>query len=423
MAWKETCVMDERMCFVAACVEGTESVSELCRQFGISRKTGHKWLRRYRSEGVAGLQDRSRAPQSNPRALDEETIAQVLAVRHRFATWGPRKVRAYLEDRHPERRWPSASSIGNLFDRAGLTRPRRRRKRMPAQSFPYQAVRAANDVWCMDFKGWFLTGDGTQVEPLTLSDAHSRYLIGCEPVGRSDAAHVWPVLARAFREHGLPRALRSDNGPPFASRGVAGLSRLAVKLIKAGVRPERIAPGKPQQNGRHERMHLTLLQDTASPPARSLAEQIRRFQRFRQIYNHERPHEALGQVPPARLYQTSPRAFDGVLRAPDYGQEAVVRRVRRNGEIKWQGRAVFVSTVLVGEPVGLYRIGEDIWLVKYGPIVLGTVKGKSMTRIAGGKPPSSPPTGKPAFPSPPPSLAKTGRASDRGSDGKASKAP
>ncbi len=382
MVWKETCVMDERLRFVAACLEGSETVLDLCHRFGISRKTGYKWLGRYESEGAGGLSDRSRAPHTNPRALDGELVLEILAVRHRYPSWGPRKVKAWLEDNRGERAWPPASSIGNLFDRAGLTRPRKRRRRSPPQSLPFSACRAPNDIWCVDFKGWFLTGDGIQVDPLTISDSYSRYLLRCEAVGRTDRAHVWPVFAAAFGEFGLPRAVRSDNGPPFASRGAAGLSRLAVQLIKAGILPERIAPGKPQQNGRHERMHLTLKQDTASPPARSLAEQIVRFQDFRRIYNHERPHEALGQVPPGRLYRASPRVWDGVLRSPDYPDTVAARRVRGNGEIKWKGRAIFVSKALRGEPVGLYEIDEDVWLIKYGPILLGTLKGRDRWKRA-----------------------------------------
>jgi len=339
MVWKETCVMDERMSFIAACVEGEESVSELCRHFGISRKTGHKWLGRYAAEGVSGLEDRSRAPHGNSRSLDVEVVEAVLAVRHRYRSWGPRK----------------------------------RRRRVQPQSFPFSACRAANDVWCADFKGWFLTGDGTHVEPLTLSDGHSRYLLRCQAVGRADDAHVWPVFEACFHEFGLPLAVRSDNGPPFASRAVAGLSRLAVKLIKVGVKPERIEPGKPQQNGRHERMHLTLKQETASPPARSLGQQMARFDSFRETYNHERPHEALGQVPPATLYRPSPRPFDDVL----------IRKVRRGGEIKWRGNMVFVSEVLAGEPVGLHDIGNDVWLLKYGPVVLGTLRGEGNLKKIG----------------------------------------
>ena len=239
----------------------------------------------------------------------------------------------------------------------------------------------------IDFKGWFLTGDGTHVEPLTISDGHSRFLIRCAVVGRTDEAHVWPILEAAFREHGLPQVLRSDNGPPFASLAAAGLSRLAVKLIKAGVMPERIAPGKPQQNGRHERMHLTLKQDTACPPARSLAEQMVRFERFRHVYNTERPHEALGQVPPARVDRSSPRPFDGVLRAPDYPDQTQLRRVRHCGAIKWRGEEVFISQALTGEPIGLFPIADDVWLVKYGPVVLGTMKGREgFIRIGPGRP-------------------------------------
>jgi hypothetical protein len=236
-------------------------------------------------------------------------------------------------------------------------------------------------------KGWFQTGDGSRVEPFTLSDGHSRLLLRCEAVGRSDAAHVWPLLADAFHEYGLPRVVRSDNGPPFASLAAAGLSRLAVKLLKAGVRPERSAPGKPQQNGRHERLHLTLKQNTAGPPARSLAEQIARFERFRHVDNTERPHEALGQVPPAQVYAPSSRPFDGVLRSPDDPEQARVRRGRHCGAIKWRGEEIFISQTLANEPVGLFPIADDVWLVKYGPVVLGTMKGREgFIRIGPGRP-------------------------------------
>ncbi len=376
MVWKETCVMDERMRFVIAKAEGEESMSALCRHFGISRKTGHKWWNRYTAMGPCGLADRSRAPQSNPRRVDAGLIEPVVKVRQRHPTWGPRKVKAWLEDHHDETAWPCASTIGAIFDAHGLTRPRKRRKRTPPHAQPFAACSAPNDVWCADFKGWFLTGDGIQVNPFTLSDAYSRYLLRLEVVGRTDEAHVWPQFEAAFGEFGLPRAVRFDNGPPFATTGAAGLSALQVKLIKAGVWPERIEPGKPQQNGRHERMHLTLKQETASPPAGSLREQMARFTAFQTIYNEDRPHEALGQVPPARLFEPSPRRFDGHLRSPGYDGTVEVRKVRRNGEIKWKGSTVYLSGALKGEPVGLHRIGEDTWLAKYGPVVLGTIKGR-----------------------------------------------
>ena len=315
MGWMETCAMDERMRFMMAIEKQDEAFAAVCRRFDVSRKCGYKWVERYRAEGVVGLIDRSRAPLNHPQAMAAAIAERCLAVRRAHPTWGPAKVRAWLERRAPEIAWPAASTIGELFDCEGLTVKRRLRRRSPPSSAPFAHCGAANDVWCIDFKGWFLTGDGTHCEPLTLSDAHSRYLLRCQAMARGDDAHVWPVLDVAFREFGLPWALRSDNGPPFASRGAGGLSKLSVKVIKAGVARERIAPGKPQQNGRHERMHLTLLQDTAKPPARSLRQQMERFKEFQQIYNEERPHEALGNDTPAEHYAVSPRhAETGALR-------------------------------------------------------------------------------------------------------------
>ena len=376
MGWKETCAVDERMRFVIAAKEQEESFVAVCRQFGVSRRVGYKWLARYEEEGVAGLLDRSRAPQHHPQAIAPDIAERCVEVRRAHPTWGPLKVRAFLDRCWPAIDWPAASTIGGLFDREGLTVKRKLRRRSPPSSAPFAQCGSANDVWCIDFKGWFRTGDGKRCEPLTLTDAHSRYLLRCQALARSDSEHVWPVLDAAFREFGLPYYLRSDNGAPFASCGAGGLSKLSVKLIKAGIVPERIEPGKPQQNGRHERMHLTLLQDTADPPARSLRAQLERLRDFQRRYNEERPHQALDHATPAECYTLSPRRFDGILREPDYGSEQEVRRVRHNGEIKWQGRTIYISAALVGEPVGL---GEDAtgWAVSYGPIVLGTISWRS----------------------------------------------
>lgn len=373
MGWRETCAVDERMRFVLRVETQEESFAASCRRFGVSRRVGYKWLARYRSAGVAGLCDRSRAPQDHPQAVAEEIAERCVAVRREHPTWGPVKVRAWLERKDPAVRWPASSTIGALFDREGLTVRRRLRRRCAPSSAPFASCDAANEVWCIDFKGWFLTGDGTHCEPLTLSDAHSRYLLRCQVLGRNDAAHVWPVLDAAFREYGLPLALRSDNGPPFASTGAGGLSRLSVKVLKAGVRPERIAPGKPQQNGRLERLHLTLLKDTADPPARSLRAQLDRFRAFQRTYNEERPHAALDNATPAERYAPSPRRWDGVLREPGYPPEAAVRRVRQNGEIKWRGASVYVHEALAGEPVGLNEDEAGSWTVAYGPVALGVI--------------------------------------------------
>jgi len=268
-------------------------------------------------------------------------------VRQEHPSGGHVKVKAWLERRVPGTKWPAASTIGDLFDREGLTVKRRLRRRSPS-SAPFAECTGANDVWCMDFKGWFLTGDGARCEPLTLEDAHSRYFLRCQAMGRTDTEHVWPVLEAAFREFGLPHRLRSDNGSPFASTGAGGLSRLSVKVIKAGVVPERIAPGKPQQNGRLERLHLTLLQETADPPAWSLRGQSARFRSFQVVYNEERPHAALGNDTPAQHYATSPRRFDGVLREPNYRPDHQVRRVRHNGEIRWRNSMIYISGALIG---------------------------------------------------------------------------
>jgi len=373
MGWMETCAVDERMRFVMAIEKREESFAAACRRFGVSRRVGYKWLARYREAGVEGLRNRSRAPLHRPRTMLDEIAGRCLEVRRAHPSWGPLKTRAYLARRSPLMDWPAASTIGALFDREGLTVKRKPRRRSPPSSAPFAHCAAANDVWCIDFKGWFLTGDGGRCEPLTLTDAHSRYLLRCQGLARGDAEHVWPVLDAAFREFGLPLYMRSDNGPPFASRGAGGLSRLSVRLIKAGVLPERIAPGKPQQNGRHERMHLTLLQEAANPAARSLREQLERLRAFQTLYNDERPHAALGNDTPAEHYTVSPRRFDGVLREPDYGPDQVVRRVRQNGEIKWNGAAVYISEALVGEPVALADDGESGCAVRYGPIALGTI--------------------------------------------------
>src|SRR5260370_3808663 len=334
MGWTETCAVDERMRFVLAAERQEEAFAVACRRFGVSRRTGYKWLERYREAGVEALIDRSRAPLHHPQGMTREIAESCLAVRRAHPTWGPAKVRGRLERRAPRTPWPAASTIGALFDREGLTVKRRLRRRSPPSSAPFAQCAAANDVWCIDFKGWFLTGDGTRCEPLTLSDAYSRYLLRCQAMARTDTDHVWPVLDAAFREFGLPHRLRSDNGPPFASCGAGGLSQLSVKMIKAGVVPERIAPGKPQQNGRLERLHLTLLQDTANPPARRLREQLERWRTFHCLYNDKPPHNPLANDTPAEHDAASPPRFDGILREPHYGPDHAVRPVRHNGEIR-----------------------------------------------------------------------------------------
>jgi putative transposase len=377
MPWKETCAMDERMRFVVAASEDDCVMTELCEQFGISRTTGYKWLERYLREGIDGLKDRSRAPLQHGLARPQALVDGVLALRERYPRWGAKKLRVKLAPWcPPDERLPAASTVGEWLRQEGLTQPRRRRRRTPAYDQPFAAATEANDVWCTDFKGWFRTGDGARCDPLTLSDAVCRYLLRCQAVARPDYSHVRPVFEAAFCEYGLPKAIRSDNGVPFASTGAGGLSRLAVWWTKLGITCERIDLGKPQQNGRHERMHRTLKDETASPPAATLAEQQRCFDRFVHQFNVDRPHEALGLETPASLYRPSARCYPCALREPVYGDDMAVRRVRSNGEIKWGGELIFISEVLIGEPVGIAETETGEWVVRFGNVELGYIDRK-----------------------------------------------
>ncbi len=371
MPWRETCQMDQRVAFVSEALLGKSTMTELCAHYEISRKTGYKWLSRYRSEGAAGLEDRSRAPKRHGRAMALEVAEAILQLRRERPSWGPRKLRAYLEAHAPDRAWPSASSMGDLLRAHGLSASRRRSARRPGPlSAPFAEVSAANTVWSVDFKGWFRTGDGVRCDPLTVSDAYSRYVLLCEIVEpKSDP--VERAMRALFERCGVPQVLRMDNGPPFASGGPGGLTALSLSWLKAGIGLERIAPGHPEQNGRHERFHLTLKQETSCPPAASRAEQQRRFDRFCHSYNSERPHEALGQKPPAAFWQPSPRRYPRHLLEPWYDADFAVRKVRSSGEIKWAGRSFFISETLAGEQVGIGETIDGEWLVRYAKIDLG----------------------------------------------------
>lgn len=370
--------MDERRAFIAEALRPRMPMSGLCRAFGISRKTGYKLLARYLAEGPLGVPERSRAPHHHPHAIAAEVRESLLAARRTHPNWGPRKLRAWLAWQQPQQRWPAASSIGALLRRAGVVPPRPRRP--PGRPSGLTVSAAPNDVWTIDFKGWFRTRDGARCDPLTLLDDVSRYLLQCVALAPTTAAQVQPQLERAFREYGLPAVLRSDNGPPFAVPGVPGaLSRLAAWWIKLGIRPERIAPGHPEQNPRHERLHWTLQQETATPPAPTRCGQQRRFDRFRAVYNHQRPHEALGNRPPATVYQPSPRPYPARVSSPEYPATMAVRRVRQRGTIKWRGRLVFLSLALVSEPVGLEEVADGCWRIYFGAYPLGCLHAEDDT--------------------------------------------
>ncbi len=280
--------MDERMRFVIEVEGGEHSMTDLCRIYGVSRETGYVWLRRYREAGVEGLRDLGRAPERHPNQTPAAIEQAVLAFRRAHMKWGPRKLKQTLARQQPRRAWPAASTIGAMLAREGLVVRRKQRRRVPPYTQPFATADAPNRVWCADFKGWFRTSDGARIDPLTISDAHSRYLLRCQAVNKTDSEAVQAICEATFREHGLPEAIRTDNGAPFASRALCGLSRLSVWWRKLGIRAERIEAGHPEQNGRHERMHRTLKQETAMPPERNRRAQQRAFDRFRQEYNQLR---------------------------------------------------------------------------------------------------------------------------------------
>jgi transposase InsO family protein len=382
MPWKDCDPMTERTKFVLEWYrrwleqEGRVNVAELCRIFGISTPCAYRWINRFRDGGykVEALKERSRRPRHSPTAISEHMQDVLVAARKRHPTWGPRKLRAWLVDRYPQTQFPAASTIGDILSRRGLTVPRkRRRRRVPPHTQPFAEATAPNSVWCIDFKGQFRTGDGEVCYPLTITDAFSRFVLRCEVVDDPNGPAVQAVLDSAFREFGLPAAIRSDNGPPFASRAAGGLTALSVWLLRLGIRVERIEPGKPQQNGRHERMHLTLKRDTASPPASSRRAQQRRFDRWRHEFNHERPHEALGNKPPASFYAPSARRYPRPLVQFHIGFGSRELRVERDGTIRIDRERVFISTALHGQSVELEPLDAARWRVLFGPVVLGTL--------------------------------------------------
>ena len=371
LPWSDTSPETEQMEFVRRWHEGRVTFTEVCSQFGISRKTGYKRLHRFESGGWEGLGDLSRAPHSHPNKTPRAIAERLIAERHIRPTWGPKKIVARLEETEPLVTWPAPSTVGEILSRAGLIRSRRRRRHTDPWSTPFAAAEEPNDVWCIDFKGWLRTGDGVRIDPLTVQDAFSRYLLVCQDLPRPRGPEARQVLERAFREYGLPRAIRSDNGPPFASVGLGSLSPLAVWWVKLGIIPERIEPGHPEQNGRLERLHRTLKAETATPPQKTRRKQQRAFDTFRKSYNEERPHEALEQHPPASQYHTSPRSYPSRVRAPDYEAEVTVRKVRTNGEIKWKGNTIYLSESLRSEPVGLVQQDDRHWDIRFGPLVIG----------------------------------------------------
>jgi len=385
--WTDSCVEEEKLRFISLRLGGEATMRGLCEGFGISRQAGYELMGRYALEGLGCAKARSRAPLTQARATSAALVARIVELRLERPSWGPKKLRARLAADDADLAWPALSVIGDILKREGLVKARRRYRTALPQTRPFGQVKQANDLWGLDFKGWFRTLDGRRCDPLTVTDAYSRFLLECRIVEPTHEG-VFPVIERLMRERGMPRAIRSDNGPPFASVGAGGLTRLSAHWLKLGIVLERIEPGQPQQNGRHERMHGTLKAEATRPPSADAAAQQLRFDAFRDDFNHIRPHEALGQQPPVSRYHKSPRPYPDQIPEPAYDSDHAVRQVRSNGCIKWGGELIFITEALIGEPVGVAETETGEFIVRFAGMNLGLINraGTKMQRFTTPRP-------------------------------------
>jgi transposase InsO family protein len=380
MPWPEVSSMEQRRELMSRVMGGRFSKLELAREAGVSRKTLYKWLERFCESGDVGMADRSHARHTQYHGVSELVEKRLLDLKKKHRYWGPRKLKSYLEGTDTGVVWPAASTIGALLKRHGLVKPRRPASpSMPAS--PWCEAQQSNDVWAIDFKGQFRLADGQYCYPLTLSDSYSRYLLSCEGLGSIHGDGVRRVLERVFQERGLPAAIRSDNGSPFATyTGSLGLTALSVWWLRLGIQLQRIKPGKPQQNGRHERMHRTLKEATVHPAAASFRAQQRRFDGFKREYNEERPHESLGDRRPKDFYQPSTRSYPKNLPEPIYPKHFELRTVNKTGEFRWEGTKLFLSAALRGEQIGLEQIPKG-WRLHFADTLIGVVDDETKTLI------------------------------------------
>jgi transposase InsO family protein len=373
--------MEERAQFIADERRGLYTRTALCARYGISRKTGYKWLDRYDAEGRHGLRDRSHAPHCCPHRIVSDMADLLCAARRRHPDWGPEKLLDWLAPRHPEiaaDEWPAVSTAGDLFVREGLVKHRRRRRPHQHPGVVPPTTHAPNDLWTTDFKGQFPTRDGVWCFPLTISDQHARYLLACRGLPNVRGSGARPVFERAFREFGLPRAMRTDNGGPFATNGIHGLSQLNVWWMRLGIQHQRIHPASPQENGAHERMHKTLKAGACRPPRANLAAQQRAFNTFRVLYNEERPHATLGGKTPSSRYTASSRPFPEHLPPLEYPGHFLVKRITNAGTFRFQHKLLFIANALKQHHIGLEETGDGIWSIYFGTVLLAKVDEREM---------------------------------------------
>lgn len=371
MPWKDVKPMDEKVLFIADYLRQVDSFSQLCERFGVSRKTGYKWVERYGQGGIEALAERSRKRHSQSTQTPYAIKEAVLQLRQHQGTPGPKKIQAMLTQRFGEDEIPSTTTIHNILKRAGKIETKRRVRRVAALPGPLRPATTPNELWSADYKGQFMTRDGRWCYPLTVMDHASRFLLGCQGLEATRHEETRQVFERLFREYGLPERIRTDNGVPFASVAIASLSRLSIWWIRLGIRPERIEPGKPQQNGRHERMHRTLKKSLGKPPAGNLQQQQHQLEGFRQYYNEQRPHEGLDLQHPQACYTASTRPFPQQLPELDYPSYFDRTKVHASGVVYWGGLSIYIGNVLAGEFIGVEPVGDGIWALHFGPINLG----------------------------------------------------
>ena len=371
MPWTRTDPMTERKQFIDAWLSGLYTVTELSERFGISRKTGDKWISRFKQLGIAGLADQSRAPKTCPHRMADEMRELLLETRRSRPSWGARMVIQRLRKRHPELDFPAASTVADLFKREGLIKSRRRRRKHVHPGRPTRDPKAPNDMWTADFKGEFKLGTGAYCYPLTVADEYSRFILGCTALDSTRGKPVKPAFEALFREYGLPRQILTDNGVPFASVGLQGLTDLSVWWIRLGIQLVRTQPGCPQQNGTHERMHRTLKAETTRPPDRSKRAQQRKFDEFVDDFNFERPHTAHDGATPSEVYEPSAREYPKRLPRIEYPAHFEIRRVSNCGTIRWRRKQLHVSLPLRNLDIGFEEVADGIWSIYFCDVLLG----------------------------------------------------
>ena len=377
MPWMELDIVILRKQFIQEYLDKDFlSFSYLCSSYGISTKTGYKWRNRFLSGGYNNLEDKSRAPHTIRHRTPDEICERIIQTKLSHLNWGPKKVLDNLRKHHPTLLLPADSTAGEILKKAGLVKKRKKRHHVSADEHAFANCEQSNQTWGVDYKGQFKLGNGQWCYPLTMTDNHSRYLLQCKALQSTAYSDAKDWMERCFREYGLPQNMRSDNGTPFSSMAAGGISQLSKWWIQLGIRPERIKPGHPQQNGRHERMHRTLKQETAKPPAYNEDSQQAKFDHFKTEFNHERSHEALQRKCPADVYEPSTRNYPDVLPEIVYDEGCETRKVKRGGEIKWRGNHIYISQVLCHDRISLKEIDNDLWEICYGFYKLGELDTK-----------------------------------------------